>query len=360
MRGMFVIARNTAFTYRAKAIDAKAIGAELNVRYVLEGSVQRDQNRVRVNAQLIDAASGAHIWADRFDQDRAELFKLQDDIVARLTNGLGYGLDKAETERSLKERSRDPDSVDLVLRGAAIERQSAQGSDKAKVAEARALFAQALKLDPNNLYALLNNAWADIDDIAYRHADPAIDQPRRCEDFLDRALALAPDFAQAYAAKAMLLMVTRRKAEAGGPAAKAIALDPNDPTGYSALAWSQTLTGKDQEALANLDKAVSLSPRDPNLGFWLYLRGNALVDLGRNDEAIAAQHAAIEAQFTGWPAYLTLAVAYANKGDLEKAQAVLAEVQKMNPDLSFRSMGQAVDFPEIYLEGLRKAGLPEG
>jgi adenylate cyclase len=360
VHGMFVIARNTAFTYRGTAIDAKAIGAGLNVRYVLEGSVQRDQNRVRVNAQLIDAASGAHIWSDRFDEDRADLFKLEDDIVARLTNGLGYELSKAETERSLKERSSNADAVDLVLRAVAILHQSAMGSDKAKVAEARALLQQALKLDPNNLYALLQSAWADFDDIAYGHTDPAIDQRQRCEDFLDRALTIDPDFAQAHAAKAMLLMVTRRTAEAAGLAAKAIALDPNDPNGYGALAWAQTLTGKGEEALANLDKAASLSPRDPSLGFWLYLRGGALVDLRRYDEAVAAEQAAIGAQFTGWPAYLTLAVAYSNKGDQDKAQAALAEVRKMNPDLSIRSLHQIIDLPEDYWEGLRKAGLPAG
>jgi adenylate cyclase len=360
MHGMFVIARNTAFTYRGKAIDAKAIGAELNVRYVLEGSVQRDQDRVRVNAQLIDAASGAHIWADRFDEDRADLFKLQDEIVARLANGLGYELDKAETERSLREQSRNPDSVDLVLRGVAILHQSATGSDKAKVAEARVLFERALELDPNNLYALLESAWADFEDVAYGRADPAVDQRQRCENFLDRVLNIAPDFAQAYAAKAMLLLVTRRNAEAAGLAAKAIALGPNEPTGYGALAWAQTLSGRDEEALANLNKAVSLSPRDPSLGFWLYLRGGALVDMGRYDEAVAAEQDAIGAQFTGWPAYLALAVAYSSKGDQDKAQVALAEVRKTIPDVSIRSLRQIIDLPDVYWEGLRKAGLPEG
>jgi adenylate cyclase len=359
-RGMFVIARNTSFTYKGKSVDAKAIGAELNVRYVLEGSVQRDQNRVRVNAQLIDAASGAHIWADRFDEARADLFKLQDEIVARLANGLGYELNKAETERSLNEQSRNPDSVDLVLRGAAILHQSAAGSDKEKVAQARTLFQEALKLDPNNLDALLHSAWTDFQDVAYGRADPAIDQKQRCMDSLDRVLTIDPDFAQAYAAKAMLLMVTRRTGEAAALAEKAIALDPNDPTGYGALAWAQTLTGHDQEALANLDQAVSLSPRDPSLGFWLYLRGGALVDLKRYDEAVAAEQAAIGAQFTGWPAYLTLAVAYAIKGDQDQASAALAEVRKMNPNLSIRSLHESIDLPEGYWDGLRKAGLPEG
>jgi len=120
------------------------------------------------------------------------------------------------------------------------------------------------------------------------------------------------------------------------------------------------LTGHDQEALANLDQAVSLSPRDPSLGFWLYLRGGALVDLKRYDEAIVAEQAAIGAQFTGWPAYLTLVVAYSINGDQDKAAAALAEVRKMNPNLSIRSSQETIDLPEVYWDGLRKAGLPEG
>ena len=114
----FVIARNTAFAYKGKPIDAKEIGKELGVRYVLEGSVQRDQNRVRVNAQLIDAESGAHLWAERFEEDVADLFKLQDQVVARLANTLGYELVKAEAAKGA--RSTNPDANDLVMRGLAL------------------------------------------------------------------------------------------------------------------------------------------------------------------------------------------------------------------------------------------------
>ena len=122
IRNSFVIARNTAFTYKGKSIDAKEIGKELGVRYVLEGSVQRDQNRVRVNAQLIDAESGAHLWADRFEEDVADLFKLQDQVVARLANTLGIELVKAEAEKGA--RSKNPDAVDLTMRGWALARPS--------------------------------------------------------------------------------------------------------------------------------------------------------------------------------------------------------------------------------------------
>lgn len=358
IRGMFVIARNTAFTFKSKNIDAKNIGKELNVRYVLEGSVQREGERVRVNAQLIDSTTGAHIWADRFDEDRGDLFKLEDEIVARLTNSLGNAVVMAESERAVRSHSHNPDAIDLTLRGDAATNQSRMGSDPTKVAEARALYERALKLDPNNYFALVGSAWLDVDDVAYGHASPG--QAQHGDELLDHALTVAPNEAQPYVAKAMLAMVTRRNTEAAELAAHAIQLDPNNPNGYGALAWSQTLTGHDEEALANIDKAVSLSPRDPTLGFWLYLRGGALVDLGRYDEAVQVEQAAIDAHFSGWPAYLTLAVAFALKGDMAKAQGAIAVVRQTNPQLSLKSLHETIDLPGVYWNGLRKAGVPEG
>ena len=154
-----MIARNTAFTFKGKSIDAKQIGKELGVRYVLEGSVQRDQGRVRVNAQLIDAASGAHLWADRFEEDVADLFKLQDEVVARLANSLGYELIKAEAEKSV--RSKNPDAIDLDMRGRALLlTRFQQGANTREIDHtARALFEQALAIDPNDADALADAAY---------------------------------------------------------------------------------------------------------------------------------------------------------------------------------------------------------
>ena len=168
IRGSFVIARNTAFTFKGKNIDAKQIGKELGVRYVLEGSVQRDQGRVRVNAQLIDAASGAHLWADRFEEDVADLFKLQDEVVARLANSLGYELIKAEAEKSV--RSKNPDAIDLDMRGRALylERYRAGANVKEITHAARALFEQALAIDPNDADALADVADTYVYGILFR------------------------------------------------------------------------------------------------------------------------------------------------------------------------------------------------
>ena len=169
LHNSFVIARNTAFTFKGKNLDAKAIGKELGVRYVLEGSVQRDANRVRVNAQLIDAESGAHVWADRFEEDVVDLFKLQDEVVARLARALQVELVNAEAQRSLHDRPRNPDAIDLTMRGLALLNQS---FTKANRFEARDLFEQALTLDPTNADALAGAAFVDTSDYALRLVRP--------------------------------------------------------------------------------------------------------------------------------------------------------------------------------------------
>jgi adenylate cyclase len=176
IRDSFVIARNTAFTYKNRSVDAKEIGKDLGVRYVLEGSVQRDQNRVRVNAQLIDAESGAHLWADRFDEDVADLFKLQDQVVARLASGLGWALRNAEAEKGT--HSNNPDAMDLTMRGLSLlPRRVGQPRDEFRktVIEARGLFDRALQIDPNNADALVGVARTYFDDYLYGLGEPGTD-----------------------------------------------------------------------------------------------------------------------------------------------------------------------------------------
>ena len=163
IKDSFVIARNTAFTFKGKSVDAKEIGKELGVRYVLEGSVQRDQNRVRVNAQLVDAVSGAHLWADRFDEDVADLFKLQDEVVAQLANALRYELGMAEAAKAVGVQN--PDAVDLAMRGWAV--MPRQLPSKDQVDEAKPLFDQALKIDPDNSDALAGKATTTLFEYIY-------------------------------------------------------------------------------------------------------------------------------------------------------------------------------------------------
>ena len=187
IRNSFVIARNTAFTFKGKNLDAKAIGKELGVRYVLEGSVQRDANRVRVNAQLIDAESGAHLWADRFEEDVVDLFKLQDEVVARLARTLQIELVNAEAQRSLHDRPRNPDAIDLTMRGLALLNQPLT---KASCYEARDLFEQALTLNSANADALAGAAWVDAFDYSQGWSDQGVDLYARAMQRANQALLL--------------------------------------------------------------------------------------------------------------------------------------------------------------------------
>jgi adenylate cyclase len=200
IRKSFVIAPRTALTYRGKSVDAKEVGKELGVRYVVEGSVQRDQNRVRVNAQLIDAASGAHLWAERFEEDVADLFKLQDQMVARLGNTLGFELVRAEANKSA--RSANPDAIDLTMRGWAMVWQGIQEQSmpekQAIYYAARPLFEQALAIDPNYADALAGDAFVYMVDYLYSWSPAGTDYEGKIIGQADRAIALAPDDPRAY------------------------------------------------------------------------------------------------------------------------------------------------------------------
>jgi TolB-like protein/class 3 adenylate cyclase len=212
IRDSFVIARNTAFTFKGKSIDARDIGKDLGVRYVLEGSVQRDQNRVRVNAQLIDAGSGAHLWADRFEEDVADLFKLQDQVVARLANTLGFELVKAEARRD--SRIGNPDAFDLTLRGQALLLRYQQQPTKENSAAARAMYEQALAIDPNDGGALAGVAYTHFVDKTYGWTNPDADYDAKVLGQADRSIALAPDDPLPYYAKSGYLRELRRLDEA--------------------------------------------------------------------------------------------------------------------------------------------------
>ena len=232
IRDSFVIACSTAFTFKGKAIDAKVIGKELGVRYVLEGSVQRNRNRVRVNAQLVDAQSGAHLWADRFEESVADLFKLQDQVVARLANALNYELVRAEAETAA--RSKNPDVVDLVMHAQAAYWRFTQQTTKENNDAIRALFEQALKIDPDDAVALAGNAGTYMQEYTFGWANPETDYDEKIIGQADRSFAVAPDNMTAYTAKCMYLTNSRRPSDGLRVADAGLAINPNFATLHAA------------------------------------------------------------------------------------------------------------------------------
>ncbi len=356
IRNSFVIARNTAFTYKGKAVDAKEIGKELGVRYVLEGSVQRDGNRVRVNAQLIDAESGAHLWADRFEEDLADLFKLQDDVVARLANTLGYELTKAEAEKSA--HSTNPDAIDLTMRGWAIV--NSPGRDKAEHDAARSFFEQALKLDPRNSEAMVGLALVRLHSNVSGWSAAPTDAPAAQIDLLAKASAINPDYAAIYYVKSYALFLMKQFPEAVEAAETAVNLDPNLAVAYMWMGAAEFPEGHCDQAIAHIRQAFRLSPRDPGDGLWYYNLGNSELCRAHDDAAVDGYKRAIDAGFRVWIVYAWLAAAEASKGNDIEAKSALAEARRLNPRLtSVKWYMTNWVWVRRFLDGLRKAGLPE-
>jgi adenylate cyclase len=359
-RDSFVIARNTAFIYKGKNIDAKEIGKELGVRYVLEGSVQRDQNRVRVNAQLVDAESGAHLWADQFQEDMADLFKLEDEVVARLGRSLNLAMEKAEAEKG--GRSKNPDVIDLSMRGFDLLTRAVPQPPKEhreSIRQARTLFDRALQIDPNYADALAGSAETYFNERLSGWGDPGTDYEAKVLGQTNRAIGLDPDNPYVYYPKALYLALSGRPSEALGAADAGLAVDPNFVLLYLPRAIAENSLGRFQEAKADAERAMRLSPRDPAVAVLHVNVGDAELGLGHFEAAIDEFHKALESGLRMAFVYTNLSAAYAHAGKMDEAKAALEEARRLNPNLTVRWMTEHMPNLPAVLEGVRKAGLPE-
>jgi TolB-like protein/class 3 adenylate cyclase len=222
LRGTYVVARNTAFTYKGKPLDVKTIGRELNVRYVLEGRVQRSGNRMRVNIQLIDGETGNHLWAERFDKALADLFDMQDEIVARLAGALNAQLTAAEARRA--EQVLTPDSMDLYFQGLAWFN---KGRTPDNLAQARGFFDRALTVNPDNADALIGSARVDFNEGALLFVTDPMAAFAAAEAKLTKALSSAPDHALSHMLLGLVDIFTKRAAEGIAECEHALGLDRN-------------------------------------------------------------------------------------------------------------------------------------
>jgi adenylate cyclase len=352
----FVIARNTAFAYKGKPIDAKQIGKELGVRYVLEGSVQRDQNRVRVNAQLIDTESGAHLWAERFEEDMADLFKLQDQIVVRLANTLNSALIKAEAAKGA--RSTNPDANDLVMRGLAL--MNEPNLQPSKDHAARTLFEQALAIDPNNAAAIAGVAETYFTEFLFGWGKSETDYDAKILGLADRAITLAPDYYRPYEFKSVYLSISHRSDETVSAASAGLAVNPNQPNLYAARATGEISLGHFDQAKSDVQQAIRLSPHDPFKTIWDTNLGDIEIGAGRPEAAIVEYRKSLDAgDHTYWN-YANLAASYALLGKMDEAKPFVGETLRLNPSFTIKWFREHVpyDLPTRD-EGLRKAGFAE-
>jgi TolB-like protein/DNA-binding winged helix-turn-helix (wHTH) protein/Flp pilus assembly protein TadD len=361
---MFVISRNTAFTYRNKPIDAKQIGRELGVRYVLDGSVRRSGNQVRVSAQLIDADTDAQLWAERFDRDTGEMFALQNAITARIAVALDLEVTGAEAAR----RSEHPDAMEYILRGRAA---LSKPSTPENYVQAISLYERALTLDPGSVEAKSWLATALVTRMFDALADSPAADVARAEELAGQALAASPRSPLAHFAKGMVLRAQGRDEEAIPEYEAVIAFNPNWVYAITSLGWAKFMTGSIQETIPLQEQAIRLSPSDPAIDAWYWRIGMVHLLQSRTDEAILWLERARSAN-PGRPSTHTwLASAYALKGEADRAAGELTEARRLvhgNLYSSITRLKATLPFgvPKIralyestFFVGLRKAGMPD-
>jgi adenylate cyclase len=370
-RDTFIIARNTAMTFKGKAIDAKAIGKDLGVRYVLEGSVQPSGDRMRVNAQLIDAGSGAHLWAEQFDTPRADLLQAQDAIVTRLAGALHFQLYQAEAARLKRTPAANRDAEDLALQCNAGYWKA--GSIGKEADAAYALCEQALAIDPNNVRALMGLANKFFMLAALGGSRDPKGDLERADELDSKARALDPDLSWNHDLKGMILRFQARYPEAVAEHERALALDPSDVDAAANLGWDHVFFGHFDKGLEYFDKAIRTSPYDPSLASWY--GGKAWVNFGLKnyDQSIelARQAIAINPNYVQYIHSVLVAALALTGHDAEAREAlqrylVLPSTGPFKTIAAFKAYYSAqggdpprVEANERVYDGLRKAGMPE-
>ena len=361
--GSFVISRNTAFTYKGKSVDAKQIGRELGVRYVLEGSVQRSGKQIRVNTQLIDADTDAQLWAERFERDIGDLFALQNEVTGRIAIALNYALAGAEASRP----TANPDAHDYVLRGRAA---LLKAPSPDSYAEAATMFERALALDPHSVDPQGLLAATLIGRVLDEMSTSAGADIARAEELVRQALTISPNSTLAHFVKGQVLRAQGQFDEAILEYETVLASDHNYLSALRGLANCKFFTGSIEEAVPLAEQTIRLSPRDPQIWFSYFQIGRTRLLQSRIDEAISWLEKARSADLLlpyvhGW-----LAAAYGLKGETERAATELAEARRLGGEGSYSSITRMragpMGLPKIralseatFFAGLRKAGMPE-
>jgi TolB-like protein/class 3 adenylate cyclase/Flp pilus assembly protein TadD len=371
IRGAFVIARNTAMTFKGKPVDVKAIGKDLGVRYVLEGSVQASGDKMRVNAQLIDAESGAHIWAEQFDTPRADLLQAQDLIVTRLTNHLDFQLIQAEGARVKQKPAANRDAEDLALQcRAAAEKAGWLGKE---ADQAYALCEQALAIDPNNVRALLSLGVKFFARAEFGGSSDPKGDLERADELESKALALDPDWSWPHNLRGDILRFQARNLEAVTEHERALALDPSDVFAAASVGFDYGMLGRFDKSLEYFDKAILASPYDPGLSSFYGGKAVANFGLKNYDQAIelARQAIAINPNYVQW-IHATLIASLALAGRDAEARVALERYLALPSTGPLKTIAAwkaylsaqggeppRVESNERVYDGLRKAGMPE-
>jgi TolB-like protein/class 3 adenylate cyclase len=364
--GSFVIAPATAHTYKGKPIDVRQVGRELSVRYALQGSARRIVEAVRVNAQLVDTANAAQLWAERFNGEVAQLGLVQDQVTQRIAAELKVALIDAESQRVLRERPNEPNAVDLTMRGSALLNKQAS---RENTRDARELFQAALRLSPTHLPALIGLGQALLiqwESTWYPHSSN--EHLEEMDHVVKKALAVKANDALAIYLHAYVLKRLRKDLDQALAALeRAIAIDPNLAVAHNYVGQLKVFVGRSNEAAEHTLKAIRLSPRDPQLALWYYQLAVTFIHEQRDDEAVAWAQRGMQVNPNVRYVYRILAAALALSGRIDEARTVAAELLRRYPKESISAFLAREPWPDARyragqnreITGMRKAGIPE-
>jgi adenylate cyclase len=356
--GLFVVARNSAFAYKGRSVDLRTVAAELGVRYLLEGSVRRSGQQIRINAQLIDGENGGHIWADRFDGTMADVFNLQDHVNRKIVEALEVNLTAADEKRFDQVETTVAGAYDLLLRG--VERYNV--FNREAMVDSRDLFKQAAALDPNYARAYANIALTYETEVNFFWSDNREESIRLGLEFADKALALDDSIPQIYLARSILYLSQRQHQAALEAAWRTIEVHPNYADGHATLAFIQSYSGKLEPALDSLARAKQINPQ--GTAVYLGIEGRILFLLGRYEEALGILEQSLDRNPAIDRNQLHMAVVNAELGLLDEAAWSVEEALAISPNISLRKERREAFYLresdlDHYIEALTKAGVPE-
>ena len=356
--GLFVIARNSSFTYKGKAVEVKKVSRELGVRYVLEGSVRKAGNRVRITAQLIDATTGHHLWADRFDRDLTDVFALQDEITTNVVSALQVKLLEGEQARVWRRSTESLEAWDCLTQALFHFRRFTRGSN----VKARELLEQAVELDPGYATASVWLAWTYWTEVRFQWAESPDVAVARAVELAEKAVALDDTLSEIHSLLGAIHLMKGDHDQAVAEGERAVALDPNGADITALLAMTLNWSGRPREAVGLVEKAMRLSPLYS--AWYLSVLAHAQRLMARHDEAIETYEASIERNPDHIGPHIGLTICYVECGREQDARAQAAEVVKVDPKFSLGKFADALTYKdpaqtERALDALRKAGLPE-
>ena len=353
---LFVIARNSSFTFKGRSVNVQEVGRNLGVRYVLEGSVRKSGNRVRITGQLIDATTGGHLWAERFDRDLTDIFAVQDDVTQHIVGALALNLTEGDQQRLTHERTSNPEAYDCYLRG----REQWWVQTKSANLHARELLQRSIELDPTFAPAYAILAVAHILDYMNRWSASPSQSLEQAHEAASRAVALDERDASAHWALGIVNVYLRRHDTAISEAERAIALAPNLAEGHESLGNALHYSGRSEEALVHFDRAMALNPFYPDI--YLHFQALAMFQLGRYEEAIGILKRRLVRNPNTDVSRVLLAASLGHLGRFEAAREEWQEVFRVNPDYSLEHRRKVLPYKnpadfELVVEGLRKTGV---